>query len=209
MRRPVFDPWVGKICWTREWQPSLVFFLGDSVERGTWRATVHRILQHSYVFSVAFIMIAIVHLNDYLIDAYITYQSWPSEGRDHKEICSPFDPKYLAKCLVCACVCVCVCERERERELTTQLGLTLCSPIDCSLPGSSVQGIFQVVIWSGLPLFSPGDLSHPGIEPESLWQAVLYQLSHQGRPLTNSCCVNAYVSIWNKSFQAQSSPFAI
>ena len=31
----------------------------------------------------------------------------------------------------------------------------LCDPMDCSLPGSSVRGIFQARYWSGLPLPSP------------------------------------------------------
>ena len=40
--------------------------------------------------------------------------------------------------------------------------------MDCSLPGSSIQGIFQAsVYWSGLPFPSPGDLSNPGIKPGS------------------------------------------
>ena len=42
---------------------------------------------------------------------------------------------------------------------------TLCDPMDCSLPGSSVHGIFQQGCWSGLPFPSPGDLPDPGIEP--------------------------------------------
>ena len=29
-RRPGFDPWVGKIPWRREWQPTAVFFPGES-----------------------------------------------------------------------------------------------------------------------------------------------------------------------------------
>ena len=33
--------------------------------------------------------------------------------------------------------------------------LTLCDPMVCSLPGSSVQGIFQAGYWSGFPLPSP------------------------------------------------------
>ena len=45
---------------------------------------------------------------------------------------------------------------------------TLCDPMDCSLPGSSVHGIFQAIYWSGLPFPSPGDLPNPGIEPGSL-----------------------------------------
>ena len=33
--------------------------------------------------------------------------------------------------------------------------LTLCDPIDSSLPGSTVPGILQQEYWSGLPLPSP------------------------------------------------------
>ena len=43
----------------------------------------------------------------------------------------------------------------------------LFDPIDCSLPGSSVNGILQAGIleWAAMP--SPGDLPDPGIEPVS------------------------------------------
>ena len=44
---------------------------------------------------------------------------------------------------------------------------TLCDPMDCSLPGSSVHGIFQQEYWSGLPFPSPGDLPEPGTESRS------------------------------------------
>ena len=49
-----------------------------------------------------------------------------------------------------------------------QLCLTLCDPMDCSPPGSSVHGILQARNWSGLPFPTPGDLPNPGIEPVSL-----------------------------------------
>ena len=50
--------------------------------------------------------------------------------------------------------------------LATQLCLTLCDPVDCSLPGSSVQGILQA-------------RTDPGIEPGSpaLWTDS-YHLNH-------------------------------
>ena len=58
---------------------------------------------------------------------------------------------------------------------------TLCDPMDCSLPGSSVHGIFQAIYWSGLPFPSPWDLPNPGIEPGLLrCRETLYHLSHQG-----------------------------
>ena len=45
---------------------------------------------------------------------------------------------YVCVCL-CVSVCVCVC-------VLTQRYLTLCDPVDCSLPGSSVPGISQARI---------------------------------------------------------------
>jgi len=33
-RRCMFDPWVGKIPWRREWQPTPVFLPGESHHRG-------------------------------------------------------------------------------------------------------------------------------------------------------------------------------
>ena len=50
-----------------------------------------------------------------------------------------------------------------------QLCLTLCDPMDCSPPGSSVHGIFQARIleWEAIS-YSPGDLPDPGIETVSL-----------------------------------------
>ena len=44
---------------------------------------------------------------------------------------------------------------------------TLCDPMDCSPPGSSVRGIFQQEYWSGWPFIPPGDLPDTGIKPVS------------------------------------------
>ena len=44
---------------------------------------------------------------------------------------------------------------------------TLCDPMGCSLPGSSIHGIIRQEYWSGLPFPSPGDLPNLGIEPRS------------------------------------------
>ena len=64
--------------------------------------------------------------------------------------------------------------------LVTQLRVTLCDPLGCSLPGSldysppgsSVHGILfmgfsKQEYWSRLPSLPPGDLPNPGIEPMS------------------------------------------
>ena len=51
------------------------------------------------------------------------------------------------------------------KESVVQSCLTPCNPMDDSLPGSSVHGIFQARI---LPFPIPGDLPDPGMEPASL-----------------------------------------
>ena len=44
-----------------------------------------------------------------------------------------------------------------------QLCLTLCDPMDCSPPDSSVHGIFQARILEWVTFSPPGDFSDPGI----------------------------------------------
>jgi len=38
-----FNPWVGKIPWRRAWQPLQYSCLENSMDRGAWQATVHRV----------------------------------------------------------------------------------------------------------------------------------------------------------------------
>ena len=57
---------------------------------------------------------------------------------------------------------------------------TLCDPMDCKLPGSSVDGIFQATILEWVAFPPPGDLAHPGIElGSSALQTNSSPLSHQ------------------------------
>ena len=44
---------------------------------------------------------------------------------------------------------------------------TLCDPMDCNPPGSSVMEFSRQEYWSGLPFPSPRDLPNPGIKPIS------------------------------------------
>ena len=78
---------------------------------------------------------------------------------------------------VCECVCTVLC-------LLTQSCLTLCEPMDCSLPGSSVHrdslgkntGVGCHALLQGI---FPTQGSNPGL-PHCRW--ILYHLSHQGSP---------------------------
>ena len=68
--------------------------------------------------------------------------------------------------------------------LVSQLSKTICDPMDCSPPGSSVHGIFQervlrVLKWVAIPFFLT-----QGLNPSLLHcRQVLYHLSPQGSPL--------------------------
>ena len=44
---------------------------------------------------------------------------------------------------------------------------TLCDPMDCCLPGTSIHETFQARVLEWVPFPSPGDLPDPGIEPGS------------------------------------------
>jgi len=45
-KRLRLDPWVRKKPWRRAWKSALVFLLEDILDRGGWRATVHRVTKH-------------------------------------------------------------------------------------------------------------------------------------------------------------------
>ena len=71
----------------------------------------------------------------------------------------------------------------RVRAKLLQSCPTLCNPMGCSLPGSSVHGILQARILSGLPCPPPGDLPDPGIDPASpALQLDSLPLSRRGSP---------------------------
>ena len=78
-----------------------------------------------------------------------------------------------------------IAERKKESKVARWCP-TLCNPMDCSLPGFSIQGIFQarVLEWVAIS-FSRGS-SLPGIKPGSpTLQADSLQLSHLESPHMN------------------------
>ena len=97
--------------------------------------------------------------------------------------CCPLSPllcpgTVLGRLCVWSAQCVCVCV------LVAQLCLTICSPVDCSLPGSSVHGIFpgkntRVGCHSLRQMIFLTQGSNPSLLP---CRQILYHLSHQGSP---------------------------
>ena len=55
----------------------------------------------------------------------------------------------------------------KVKVLVAQWCLTLCDPMDCSLPGYSVHGILQARILEWLAMLFSGDLPDPEIKVES------------------------------------------
>ena len=62
--------------------------------------------------------------------------------------------------------------------LVTQSFLTLCDPMDCNPPGSSVHEILQARLLQWVAISFSRDLPNPGIE--LYWQADSLPLSHLG-----------------------------
>ena len=81
-------------------------------------------------------------------------------------------------------VCVCVCVRVRACFIA-QSRLTLCDPVDCSPPGSSVHGDSPGKNTGvGCDAFLQGIFPTQGSNPGLLYcRWILYHLSHQGSPI--------------------------
>ena len=93
---------------------------------------------------------------------------------------------YLGCLLVCSPSPKAIKYRVRAAHSVTQSCLTLCSPIDCSPPGSSFHGIFQAGKRVGCHFLLQGIFWIQGLNPCLLrllyWQADSLLLSHLGSP---------------------------
>ena len=69
--------------------------------------------------------------------------------------------------------------------LVAQSYLTLCDPMDCSPPGSSVLGVFQAMILAWVAIFfSRGIFLTQGLNPGLLHsRQIPYGMSYKGSPL--------------------------
>ena len=128
--------------------------------------------------------------------------AWPRELEHQQQLLlgpllmSEGDPAVLfSSALGGVCVCVCVCV-SHSVVLVTQLCPTLCDPMDCSLPGSSVHGILQARILEYI-YSNPGNTGFlfpsPWIFPMQgsnlgllHCRQIFYCLSHQGSSLQNA-----------------------
>ena len=114
----------------------------------------------------------IVHLCVYIYIYPHTHTNTHTHTHTHTYICIFF--REMSTCMLCVCVC-----------LIAQSCLTLCNPMDCSLPGFSVHGDSpgKNTEVGGLPCPPPMDFLNQGLNqglPHCRW--ILYHLRHQGSP---------------------------
>ena len=132
------------------------------MDREAWRATVHEVTKSQ------------TQLSDWTeLNCYLA---------------SIKKPLYVYDILISVCVCVCVCVCARARAKLLQPCLTLSDPMDCSLPGSSVQRILQARILERVAVSYFNGSSPPRDQTlVSLcllhWQAGSLPLSPPGKPL--------------------------
>ena len=116
-----------------------------------------------------------------------------------KALCIPLQSFLFSNQCIKRCMCV----------KSLQPCLTLCNPMDCSPPGSSVHGILQARILEWVAMPSSRELPHPGIKLASLaapaLQADSLLLSHQGSPILRG--IHFQFSLWDISYVFRYSVF--
>ena len=114
------------------------------------------------------------NLKGYLTISRLIIKLRPERSREGSSNKNQIERSHGKGCLKYNPACVHACS-------VTSVCPTLCNPMDCSPPGSSVHGILQARISRiGLPCPPLGNLPNPGIEPISpALQADSLPLSHQ------------------------------
>ena len=119
MQRCGFNPWIGRIPWTRKWQPILVILLENPMDRRTLQsagATAAKLLQSCPT---------LCHPIDSSPPGF--YVPGILQARILERVAISFSNACMCAKLLLSC-------------------LTLCDPMDSSAPGSSVHRILQARI---------------------------------------------------------------
>ena len=111
-------------------------------------------------------------------------------------LCDPIDEPIrlphpwdsLGKNTGVGCHCLLQCVKVKSESEVAQSCLTLGDPMDCSLPGSSIHGIFQarVLEWGAIA-FSKGEERLFLLTFDLLWPEVSLKLTKKGNPLRTVC----------------------
>ena len=204
-RRRGFHPWVGKLPWRRKWQPTPVFLPGEILrteEPGGLRPKVMKSPTWLSNWACTYLFYSNAERlaswpfakgsQQWIAAEYRGFgacfsHSWqtnwsakpPAQGpQEHSSLhhtptvsTLPSSPERDSSSFLCV------------RLLGRRSCLTLCDPMDCSPPGSSVHRIVQARILEWAAIFSPRRSSQPRDQtclPHCRW--ILDLLSHQGSP---------------------------
>jgi len=144
--------------WNGEGDGNLLQYscLENSMDRGAWRATVHRV-ERSWTWLSDWALKELeVMISLFLITILLLFSGWvvPSLALRSPVNCSTpgFPVLHWPPAVLC---------------LVFQSCPSLCDPTGYSPPGSSVHGILQAKILKWVPFPSPEDLPNPGIELRS------------------------------------------
>ena len=103
--------------------------------------------------------------------------------------------------------------KERSEVEVAQSCLTLCDPMDCSLPASSVHGIFQAIVLEWIVISFSRGLPDPGIGPRSpalqtdtllsepLGKSKNIEFSQQNWILSSYYSLSEKVYVWGSSHE--------
>ena len=121
-------------------------------------------LQHSTHCFKCFVYININKPSNNPMRCVLPFSPFPG-GDWHREVRDLIqDHTALQRLKHCSRYRMCVCVLSR---------LTLCDPMDCSLPGSSVHGMFQVRILEWVAISSSRECSRPRARTLVSWSPVL------------------------------------
>ena len=122
---------------SKEWNTDICCNMDDPRKHGsTWRKPDTKDPMYSYAAAAAKSLQSCLTLCD------------PIDGRQPTRLCRPWD--FPGKNTGVGCHFLLQCMKVKSE--VAQSCLTLCDPMDCSLPGSSVHGIFQarVLEWGAI-----------------------------------------------------------
>ena len=76
-----FDPWVRKISWRRAWQPTPVFLPGESMDRGAWRAIIHRVrMSQTRLSDLPTTTLSSTRSHDLVSNSFCHLRVWLNQG---------------------------------------------------------------------------------------------------------------------------------
>ena len=145
-----FDPWFGKVLWRRKWQPTPMFLPGKSYEQrsllgcSAWNRkrvglnTKHNCPRHSLISAVHWTSVRACCC---CWVASVVSDSVRPHRRQPTRLPHPWDSP--GKNTGVGCHFFLQCMQVRSESEVAQLCPTFSDPMDCSPPGSSVQGTFQ------------------------------------------------------------------